>query len=405
MEISKIESLPDISFIDDMTLEDVESLLMEKFREHYRENTGTEPVIEKSDPYRLLILAQAVLDYQMLLFIDKCGKMNFLKYATKEYLDHMGAFKNRPRSGAKKATVQVLFSMAEARDSAEIIPAGTMVTADQKVFFETIEYGEIPAGELSTIISCECTTEGKIGNGYGTGEITTLATPTGFISSVMNTTPSGGGTDEENDEEYREGIYEAPDQYSVAGPDPAWVSITKQYNPDVADVMPDTVPGSGVATITVVMKNGRIPGEDEIREIQDHLMEPGIRPLTTKVQVQAPKTKEYDISLTYYIAKSDKERAAEICAEAEDGVADYICWQGVHESSVEIGSTSHDLTSGDTEPVVGRDINPDELVLRLKKAGIKRTEITAPVFGLVAPDEIAKFSGNISVKYGGVESD
>ncbi|MCM1245903.1 MAG: baseplate J/gp47 family protein [Roseburia sp.] len=405
MEMSKIEELPDISFIDDMTLEDVESLLMEKFREHYRENTGTEPVIEKSDPYRLWILTQAVLDYQMMLFIDKCGKMNFLKYAAGEYLDHMGAFKNRPRSGAKKAGVQVLFSLAETRDSVEIIPAGTMVTADKKVFFETTEYAEIPAGELSAVVFCECTTEGKTGNGYGAGEITTLATPTGFVSSVVNVTPSIGGRDEENDGEYREGIFEAPDQYSVAGADPAWVSVTKQYNPDVADVMPDTVPGSGVALITVVMKNGRLPGEEEMRDIQDHLMQPGIRPLTTKVQVQAPSVKEYDISLIYYIARSDKERAAEICTAAEDGVADYICWQGVHEPSVEIGSRNHDMTSGETEPAVGRDINPDELVMRLKKAGIKRVEITAPVFCPVASEEIAKFSGNLSVKYGGVEDD
>lgn len=405
MEMSKIESLPDISFIDNMTLEDVETMLMEKFREHYRENTGTEPVIEKSDPYRLWILAQAVLDYQMLLFIDKCGKMNFLKYATKEYLDHMGAFKNRPRSWAKKATVQVLFSMAEVRDSAEIIPAGTMVTADQKVFFETTEYAEIPAGELSAIVSCECTMEGSIGNGYGTGEIATLATPTGFISSVTNTTPSSGGADKETDEEYREGIYQTPDQYSVAGPDPAWISIVKEYDRNVADVMPDSEPGSGVVSLTIVMKKGRLPEEDEIKNIREHLMNPVIRPLGMDVRVQAPEVKEYDISLTFYVGRSNKERAADICEAAEQGTADYICWQGVHEDSVEIGSKSYDLTSADIEPVVGRDINPDELLARLKKAEVKRAEITAPAFTPVGQDEIAKFSGKLSVKYGGVESD
>lgn len=405
MGMSKIMDLPDISFIDNMTLEDVESLFMEKFREHYRENTGTEPVIEKGDPYRLWALTQSVLDYQMLLFIDKCGKMNFLKYAAGEYLDHMGAFKNRPRSGAKKAAVQVLFSMAEARNSAEIIPAGTMVTADQKVFFETMEYAEIPAGELSAVVSCECTAEGSIGNGYETGEITTLVTPTGFISSVTNTTPSRGGADEETDEEYKEGIYETPDQYSVAGPDPAWISLAKEYDRNVADVMPDSKPGSGVATLTVIMKNGRLPEEDEIKNIQEHLMDPNIRPLTINVRVQAPKVKEYDISLTFYVARSNKERAADICEAVDRGIADYICWQGVHGDSAEIESKNYDLTSIDTEPVVGRDINPDELLTRLKNAGVKRAVITAPVFATVDMDEIAKFSENLSVEYGGVESD
>lgn len=405
MGMSKIMDLPDISFIDNMTLEDVESLFMGKFREHYRENTGTELVIEKSDPYRLWALTQSVLDYQMLLFVDKCGKMNFLKYAYTEFLDHMGVFKNCPRSGAKKAAVQVLFSMAEARNSAEIIPAGTMVTADQKVFFETTECAEIPAGELSVVISCECTTEGNIGNGYETGEITTLVTPTGFISSVTNTTPSRGGADEETDEEYKEGIYETPDQYSAAGPDLAWISFAKKYDRNVADVMPNSEPGSGVVSLTVIMKKGRLPEEDEIRNIQEYLMNPNIRPLTTNVRVQAPKVNEYDISLTFYVGRSNKERAADICEAVDWGIADYICWQGVHGDSVEMGSKNYDLTSIETEPVVGRDINPDELLTRLKNAGVKRAVITAPVFTTVDMDEIAKFSGNLSVKYGGVESD
>lgn len=404
MEISAIEDLPDISFIDNMTLEDVENILIEKFKKHYKENNGVELTLEKSDPYRLLLLTQAVLDYQMLLFIDKCGKMNLLKYSSEDFLDHLGAFKNRPRAGSEKARVQVLFSLAEVRDSVEPIPSGTMVTADQKVFFQTEDYAEIAAGELSATVTCVCTTEGSAGNDYAAGEISTLVTPTGFISSVINTTKSSGGVDEEDDEEYKDGIYQAPNKYSVAGPDDQWIAVIKDYNRDVADVMPDTIPGSGVASFTIVMKHGRLPDESEREDIRQYLLRPDIRTLGMNVEVLAPQVEEYDINLLFYIAKSKKDYAAGICEKVGEAIAEYICEQGTHEEEVEIGSRIYNLENQKT-PAVGRDINPDDLLAKIKQAGAKRAVITAPVFTHVADNGIAGFSGNISVTYGGVESD
>lgn len=384
MGLKEIKDLPDVSFIGGLSLEDVRNILIEEYKKEYEKITGKEAVMERSSPMRILISAQAVMDMQMLSFIDRCGKMNLLKYAQGDFLDHMGAFKSRERKEAGNASVMVRFSMAEPRDEAEPIPQGTMVTADQKVFFETVEYAEIPAGESSIEILCSATTAGTEGNNYGKGEITTLVTPTGFISAVSNTTKSGGGTDRENDEDYAEGILRTPDKYSVAGPEAAWISLVKDFDSNVEDVYPDTVPGSGVVQITVLMKHGRIPESAELQGIHDYLMRPDIHTLCTKVEVKAPAQKNYDVSLTYYIGESSRSRAAEIQKNVEQAVGAYTEWQ---------------------DSRVGRDINPDELLVLLKQAGAKRVVIDSPAFYHVPDKTVAHFSGTQNVAYGGVESD
>lgn len=384
MGIQAIDDLPDIPFVDGLTLEDVTEMLIGEFKTQYKNNTGTDITLEKSDPYRILMLAQSVVNYQMFCRIDQNMRNNFLKYAAGDYLDYLGVFKNRPRKMATKAMVKVEFSLAAIRDSAEVIPAGTLVTADQQVFFETDTVKEISPGELSVCIPCTCTVAGTQGNGYAVGEINTLATPTGFIASVSNVESSGGGEDIESDSDYKEGIYNAPDKYSVAGPDDAWVANIKDFDSNIEDVYPDTVEGSGIDTFTILMKDGRLPEDEEISRIKEYLMQPTIRPLGTKVEVQAPTTTEYAIDFTYYIGKSNKDRAVDICGAVESAVEEYRKWQ---------------------ESKIGRDINPDKLTAFLQAAGVKRAVITSPLFTAISENAIAQCRGDINVAYGGVEND
>ena len=55
------------------------------------------------------------------------------------------------------------------------------------------------------------------------GQINTLVDPIAYISSVSNTTASTGGTDTEDDENYRERIQLAPESFSVAGSEGAYI--------------------------------------------------------------------------------------------------------------------------------------------------------------------------------------
>ena len=52
---------------------------------------------------------------------------------------------------------------------------------------------------------------------------------------------------------------------------------------------------------------------------------------------------------------------------------------------------------------LGRDIIPDELIKRLKLAGVKRTVITSPTYKKLEPHQFAKCDASVVVNYLGVE--
>ena len=377
-----IYSLPDISFIDDLTLEDLQRQLITSYQEKYEEITGEALHLSRADPNRIILLAAAQYLYQGLVQVDKAAKMNFLKYSYGDYLKHLAAFKNITPLEPKKATVSVLWSLAQARAAATPIPAGSRVTADQAVYFQTTAYAEIPAGETSVAITMECTEAGTAGNGYSPGEISEMADPVPFIDTVANTEESAGGTDEETDEELAERAYLFPAGYSAAGPEAAYIFHAKNYDPTIEDVEA-TSPSPGVVKICFTMSGGRLPVAAEISGLKTYLEAKDRKPLTDTLQVAAPTAVSYSINATYYINRSDQTSAGVIQAAAEKAISDYKKWQSAK---------------------IGRDINPDELLGLLKAAGVKRVVISSPSFTQVMQGHVAVCSA-ASLTYGGLEDD
>ena len=74
-------ALPDISFINNMSLEDCQQFLITRYQENYKEITGKAINLQKASPRRIELLSVAELMYYTLQCVDKAGKMNFLKYA------------------------------------------------------------------------------------------------------------------------------------------------------------------------------------------------------------------------------------------------------------------------------------------------------------------------------------
>lgn len=380
--LNTIDSLPDISFIDGLSLEDVQSRMLSDFVAKYQEITGKKIQLSKSDPNRIIMLSCAQLIYQGLQNIDKGGKMNFLKYAYGGYLENMAAFKRVTRNPAKFAQVPIKFTLSGKRAAATSIPQGTRVTAAYEVYFATIEYAEIPPNETEVTVMAECTEAGTIGNGFAAGELTTLVDPIGFISRVENTRKSAGGTEVESDQNMAERIYLAPSSYSTAGPDDAYEYWVKDSSPYIGDVK-ITSPTPGLVDIRFVMADGSIPDGTAIAAVAAAVNQRGKRPLTDQVQVSAPETEEYEIDITYYINASDSNAAAAIQTQAETAIEDYKLWQDIK---------------------IGRDINPDELIARLNDAGAKRAEVRKPVFKVIGETTKAQCT-KAKITYGGIEDD
>ena len=215
--IEQIENLPDVSFIDGMSLDNMKANMRTWYRDKYRElHNGAELTIKSGERTDLMLNAVATQLYQLALYVDRSGKLNLLKYAYDEFLDNIAALKGITRKPATAAVVTMRFSLASAMASAVPIPAGTRVKVDD-LYFATDEYAEIPIGDTYIDVSCTCQTVGEDGNGYTPGEITTLSDNVAYIDSVTNTTTSDGGADIEDDEDLAERVYYAPGSYSTAG--------------------------------------------------------------------------------------------------------------------------------------------------------------------------------------------
>lgn len=379
--IEALKNIPEVSFIDNATLESTRDEIFADYTNMYQKLTGETPVLSDADPIRLVLLAVSAKYYQGLQYVDRSGKQDLLKYSYGDFLDNIAAMKKLTRNPAAYASVKMKFSMTSARGEITPIPGGTRVTTESGLYFMTDEYVEIPTGETFIEVQATALTAGKESNELPVGTINKIVDPVAYIAEVENTTVSAGGSDRESDDDFTERIYLAPSSYSVAGPTESYEYHAKQFRADVSDVKAYS-PSPSVVNVLFLFDGGVLPTEEELREMEVHLSEKTIRPTADRVVAVAPEEQEYNITLKYFINQRDSAQAMVIQAAVEKAIEEYKTWQRK----------------------LGRDINPSELNKRIMLAGAKRAEVTEPAYSKVDADSIAKL-GTESVIYGGLEDD
>lgn len=188
--IQVLENTPEISFIDDKTVDDICRAMVADFEAYLTAAEGRPVTLPLASPHRMILQAAAVQIYQAMQYIDRAGKQNLLKYAYADYLDNLALLKGVTRLPAAAATVTIRFTLSMERDSVTVIPQGTRVSASGDIYFAVDEYTEVPAGTLTADVPATCGVAGTVGNGFGIGELTTLVDPIPFVASVSNTTVS-----------------------------------------------------------------------------------------------------------------------------------------------------------------------------------------------------------------------
>lgn len=380
--INAIANLPDVSFIDNKTLDEVQAQMVEAYETKYNEVTGKTITLRRADSETLKLYAASVLIYQLYMGVEKAGKMDLLKYAYGGFLDNLGANRGVTRLPAYPAKTTMRFTLSKEMTYVVTIPQGIRVVDSNLIYFETDELAEIPIGDMYVDIPCTCQETGKQGNGILPGSITRLVDPLPYIDSVFNTEVTSGGTDIESDEDFAERIYLAPSGYSVAGPRDAYAYHTRSYSTAIGAVEVSS-PRPCEVEVRFLMYDGSIPTAGFIAEVQEHLSDDSIRPLTDQLTVLAPEEKSFDLVFTYYINKTDLDKAVTVQSAVKKAVKEYISWQ-----------TSE----------IGRDINPSVLTQKVIAAGAKRVEIVSPSFTVVPTGYVARV-GTQAVTYGGVEDD
>lgn len=367
---------PEISFVNTDT-----DTLVNALVKSYEKFTGR--TLYPADPVQKFILWIADIIIQERILIDESAKQNVPRYAQGVYLDSLAEiFKDAYRLQPQAAATTFRFYLSTALPYQHLIPMGTRVAVDGNIVFETTEILYIDAGKQTGDVPAICQQVGEIGNGFVPGQITQLVDVFPYYDRVENITVSAGGAEHETDSAFYERMRESMESFSTAGPSGAYIYHAKTASPLVADVAALS-PTPGVADIRVLLRDGELPTEEVLQEVQAQLSADKVRPLCDFVQVSAPDTVPLNIDATYYIPKPSQNSAAVITADVEKAVQDYIRWQ--------------------TEKM-GRDINPSVLVSYMMKTGIKRVEVRQPEYTVVPESEVAALN-QCNVSSGGIEDE
>lgn len=125
-----------------------------------------------------------------------------------------------------------------------------------------------------------------------------------------------------------------------------------------------------------------MPNATEREELTEYISGENLRPLCDKVVCVEPEEVPYNIAFTYWIGDGDQRSAGTIQEKVTAAVQSYQSWQ------------RH----------LGRDINPTELIAKIREAGAKRVKLTAPADIVVGKTQLPKCTGQ-TVTYGGLEDD
>lgn len=365
--------LPDFDFVDvdvEKTVKDVQQRVSE----------GLGKDLYPASPENILALALTDYILQNRVLINDVGKMNLLRTTRGVYMDHLATFIGESRIEAQRAFCTVRFKMSSPLSFVNVIPQKTRVRTQDGRVFETIEPYEIQPGEITKDVIVYAVEPGILGNGVAVGQINITVDVFPYYESVSNITASSGGADREDDEHFREIIHEAPEKFSTAGPDLAYVYWAKKADVNIADVAVWS-PEPGVVRIVPLYLSGEIPSEDVLNKVMAEVSPRDRRPLTDKVEVKAPRKVEYDIQVNFWVNDTDRAKTESIRLAVTSAINSFVSWQ---------------------KSKLGRDINPSELTERIMGAGAKRVEITSPEFKKLSSDQVGH-AKSVKINYMGLE--
>ncbi len=344
----------------------------------YEQRTGR--VVYPGQVERLLINTFAYREQLIRERIQYAASQNLVDFANAPVLDYLGALVGVQRLAASRASCLIQFDIVPGH-SGVTIPQGTRVSStDGQVVFQTISDEIVPVGTNTVILTTEAMNEGASANGLIANTLVNILDPQAFIATVTNTTETGGGAEQESDEELRERIKLAPGSFSNAGSRGAYAYFAKSANPSIIDVAVigpnDGVSGVGPGEVHIfpLMADGSITPTTVLDEVEAVCNDEKVRPLTDAVFVTSPTQTPYDIEvdLTLYTD------------------ADPVSVQ----ATVQAALTEYALGKRQT---LGQDIKLTQIIGRCSVEGVYDVFVVSPVPDIIiTPTEFA-FCNSITV--------
>jgi phage-related baseplate assembly protein len=182
----------------------------------------------------------------------------------------------------------------------------------------------------------------------------------------------------ESDDALRARAVLAPESFSVAGPELAYVFHARSAHADVLDASA-TSPAPGQVVVTVLSRLGNGEASAELLGAVEAVVNAyDVRPLTDLVSVQSADVVEFAIAAKLYIYQGPD--SAVVMAAAAASLQNYI----------------------DGGRRLGRDITLSGLYAALHVAGVQRVDLTSPTGNIVLGDTQAPWCTGVALTSGGV---
>ncbi len=332
------------------------------------------------------IFGEALVPIVVALFhsVNDACRQKMLRYARGEVLDAIGETRGVIRDEPVCSKTTERFTVNTPITDNIVIPAGTRVTCDYLHYFATDSTVVLTAGSTHVDVGVTAINGGEGYNDISAGAINVLVDQIPYIDAVENTLATSGGSDEEDDDAYRDRIRTSSSTVSVAGPATAYKYWAMAADATIADAIVES-PSPGVVMITPIGYGGEIPDKDLLAKVLASCSADDVRPLTDQVKVKAPDVATYDIELTYYTTPANESGCVETIEGSDGAIAHYQYWQG---------------------SALNRDINPDylrKLILapdwEENLTGATRVTVVSPVYTDLNKTTVAKFSGTLKVNH------
>ncbi len=285
----------------------------------YEQRVGKK--LQPAQVERLLINSLAYRELLLRNQVQEAALQNLVSFAVAPMLDYLGDLLGVARLPASSAGTTLQFTLIEGHADLTI-PAGLRVaTTDGRAVFITAQDVFVAEEDTTATVDADCDTVGRIGNGYDTGTVTTILDPQPYLVSATNTTVTGGGADDETDEELRERIKLAPSAFSTAGSRGAYKFHAKSAHPSIVDVEV-TSPIPGTVNIYPLVDGGVETPSEVLSAVFVACSAEKVRPLTDTVEVITPTKIDYAIvvDLTLYSGADSDSTVAVATAQLTDFV-------------------------------------------------------------------------------------
>jgi phage-related baseplate assembly protein len=182
----------------------------------------------------------------------------------------------------------------------------------------------------------------------------------------------------EDDTSLRARLVLAPEGFSVAGPEGAYIYHARSADGDVLDASA-TSPAPGEVLITILSRLGDGTASPELlAKITAHVSSETVRPLTDAVTVQSATIIPYQITAT--LTTYSGPDGSIVLAEAQRRVEEYR----------------------DRQHRLGLDVTRSGIFAALHAEGVQNVALAAPAADVVVDRTQAAFCTGITVTYGGI---